>query len=152
MAFRSLQDVQMSLGSLQDEMNRLFERVWHGGVSTGPFDGQEWAPCVDLYEQEDGYTLLVELPGVNGSDVELSYLGNTLTIRGEKTAPNELTDRDRPIRRERRFGVFCRSVELPGAVEADRLSAKCSCGVLVVTIPKPEASKPKTVKIDVEEG
>ena len=152
MAFRPLQDTQLSLGNLQEEINRLFERIWHSGVSAGPFDGQRWAPLIDLYERPDRYTLYAEVPGVDGNAVDVSYLGHTLTIRGEKTRPAGLADEDRPISNERRFGTFCRTVELPGDIEGDKLSAKCQAGVLEITIPKSEASKPHTVKIEVKEG
>ena len=82
MAFRPFQDPQQIFGTLQDEMNRVFERVWHGGISTRPFDGQPWAPAIDLYEHDDRYVLYVEVPGVEGSTVDVSCVGNTLTLRG----------------------------------------------------------------------
>ena len=55
MAFRPFEDTQFSLGNLQDEMNKLFERLWHAGVAAGPFDGQKWAPFLDLHEYADRY-------------------------------------------------------------------------------------------------
>jgi HSP20 family protein len=149
MAFRPFQERQLSLSGLQDEMNRLIERVWHSGVSTGPFDGQEWAPVIDLYEHPDHYTLFAEIPGVDGNSVELSYIEQSLTIRGEKIKPASIGDQDHPVRGERRFGEFCRTIELPRDIDADRLSARCHTGVLEVTIPKSEASRPKSIKIDV---
>ncbi len=151
MSFRPFQDPPFSLGNLQEEMSRLVERVWHAGLSTGPFDGQKWAPLVDMYEHEDHYTLFVEVPGVDPAEVEVTHLGQTLTIRGEKHRPPSVGESDRPVRGERRFGSFCRSVELPGDIEAARLSAKYHGGVLEINIPKSESSKPKTVKIRVED-
>lgn len=152
MAFRSIPDFQVSLGNLQDEMNRLFSRVWHGGVSTGPFDGQEWGPAIDLYEHDDRYTLFVEVPGIDGKSIDVSYVGTALTVRGEKVKPAGIAEDNRAIHRERRFGTFCRTIELPGDIVPEQLSAKCQAGVLEVTIPKSEASKPKAVKIEVEDG
>ncbi|UCE58658.1 MAG: Hsp20/alpha crystallin family protein [Phycisphaerales bacterium] len=150
MPFRPLQDVPASLGGLQEEMNRLFDQVWHGGLSTRPFDGQECAPPIDLFEHDDRYLLHVEVPGVDAAAVDVSYVGSTLTIRGEKSAPGD--EQGRRIRGERRFGTFCRTVELPGDIDADRLSAKCSAGILQISIPKTESSRPKAVKIEVVEG
>lgn len=152
MAFRPFQDKDLSLTALQDEMNRVFDRVWHSGLSTPPFDGQEWAPLVDVYESADGYTLYAELAGVDARSVDVSYVGCTLTIRGEKTRPAGLADADRPLRGERRFGTFCRTVELPGDIDAEKLSASCNDGVLEITVPKSAASRPKTIKIEVREG
>ena len=152
MTFRPFPQGPFSMAGLQEEINKLFERVWHGGVSTGPFDGQEWAPVVDLYEHPDHYTLYAELPGVEGSGVELSYLEHALTIRGEKMKPAALSEQDRPVRAERRFGTFCRTVELPRDIDADKLVAKCSGGVLEISIPKSASSRPKSVRIDVVES
>ena len=87
MPFRPFQDTQLSLSNLQDEMNRLIERVWHAGVSTGPLDGQEWAPVIDLYEFDDYYTLCVEVPGIDVASVDVTCLDRVLTIRGEKNKP-----------------------------------------------------------------
>lgn len=152
MAFRPLQDTQLSLSSLQDEANRLFERFWHAGVSTGPFDGQKWAPVVDLYECAEHYTLYVEIPGVDGDAVELSYLDHELTIRGEKPKPAGADEARSPLRQERRFGTFCRAVELPRGIDADKMSAACRAGVLEITIPKSASSRPKAIKIDASDG
>jgi HSP20 family protein len=152
MAFRPFQENPFSIANLQEEINKLFERVWHAGVSTRPFDGQEWAPVIDLYEHPDHYTLFAEIPGVEGGSVELSYLEHALTIRGEKAKPAGLSEQDRPLRTDRRFGTFCRTVDLPRDIDADRVSAKCQGGVLEVTIPKSESSRPKAVRVDVVEG
>ena len=151
MSFRPLQDVPASLGNLQEEMNRLLDRVWHGGLSTGPFDGQEHAPPIDLYEYEDRYVVFVEVPGVDASTVNVSYVESSLTIRGDKIAPAKTEDASR-VRRERHFGTFSRVIELPGEIDADGLSAACRAGVLEVTVPKTETSRTKSVKIDVQEG
>ena len=159
MSFRSFQDSPFragigwqSLGNLQDEINGLMARIWHAGVSTGPFDGQQWAPVLDLYEQDDHYTLFAEMPGVITEEVEVTYVGSTLTIRGEKRRPERIHELDRPMRGERRFGTFCRSIDLPAGADADRLSARCRDGVLEITIPKSESCKPKAVRIQIDEG
>lgn len=152
MAFRPFQDPSLSLSALQDEMNRMFERVWHGGVSTRPFDGQAWAPPLDLFEFEDRYVMLAEVPGVAPETVEVSYLASSLTLRGEKRPPADISEQTPSLRNERRFGAFSRTVELPGGIDADRASAKCTGGVLEITIPKSAASRPRTIRVDVSEG
>ncbi len=149
MAFRPLQETQLSLGNLQDEVNRLFERIWHAGVSTGPFDGQQWAPVIDLDEFAEYYTLYAEVPGVDAGSVELSYVDHELTIRGEKPKPAGAEEADRSLRCERRFGAFCRTVALPHGIDAEGLSAECRNGVLEITIPKSESSRPTAIKSDV---
>ena len=148
----SPRDIPVSLTNIQEDMNRLMERVWHAGLSTGPLDGQEWAPAMDMYEDPEGYRLYFEMPGVNPQSVDVSYVGQTLTVRGTKPAPTEEGEHCRSMRTERRYGSFCRAVDLPDDVDAEQLSAKCQGGVLTITIPKSDASKPKSIKIDVVEG
>jgi len=151
MAFKPIHDTQQALGSLQDEMNRLFERVWHNGLSTPPLDGQAWGPAVDMYEFDDRFVAYVEVPGVDGSTIDLTHTGSVLHVRGEKIRPAETETASETIRRERRFGAFCRGIDLPEGVEADNVAARCRAGVLEITIPKSEASKPKSIRIAVEE-
>ena len=152
MPFRPLQDRDLSLGTLQDAMNQLFDQAWHGGLSTGPFDGQKWAPQIDLYEHPEHYLLYVELPGVDASGVDVSYVGTTLTIRGEKSKPTGAGEADKLVRSERRFGTFCRTVDMPDDVDIEKLSAKCQDGVVEITIPKSDVNRPKAVKITVKGG
>lgn len=150
--FRPVQNAQLSINNLQDEMSRLLERIWHGGVSMGPFDGQVWGPAVDTYEFEDHFLVYIELPGVDSESVELSYLNGGLTIRGDKNPPTDAGEADRTLHRERRFGTFCRTLELPGDVQAQDISAKYHAGVLEVTVKKLESQRPKAIKIDVQEA
>jgi HSP20 family protein len=152
MAFRPFQDPQQIFGTLQDEMNRVFERVWHGGISTRPFDGQPWAPAIDLYEHDDRYVLYVEVPGVDGSTADVSCVGNTLTLRGDKRRPAGITAESSAIHAERRFGSFCRTIDLPAKINVDQVSACCHSGVLEITVPKSESSRPKSVKVNIDEG
>ena len=147
--FRPLQDTQISLGALQDEMNQVFDRVWHGGLSTRPFDGQKWAPAIDVYERDDLYIVQVEMSGVDAKDVEVTHVGTSLTIRGERPDPFETQENVRRLRGERRFGGFCRTIDLPGDIDAEKLSAKCHGGLLEISIPKLASSRPKAVKIEV---
>ncbi len=151
MAFRPFQDPQQVFGALQDEMNRVFERVWHGGISTRPFDGQPWAPAIDVIEQDDRFLLFVELPGVDGESVDVSCTGNTLTIRGEKRRPNGISE-DSAMHAERRFGGFCRTFDLPGKLSVEQVSAACRSGVLEITVPKAESSRPRSVKVTIDQS
>ncbi len=144
-----MQDPEFFLNRLQDEMGRMVERVWHGGVSTRPFDGQEWAPPVDVFEHPDRYVFFLEIPGVNANEIDVSHAGGTLTVRGRKEAATETGEGIRPVRSERRFGVFMRNLDLPAGVDAERMSARCNSGVLEITIPKSESSRPRSVKINV---
>lgn len=150
MPMRPLEDAQTYLRGVQDEMNRLFERVWHGGLSTRPFDGQSWAPPIDVMEFEDRYVVFAEVPGVALSDVDISELGGRITIRGQKRAPGELEAGPPALQGERRFGAFCRTLDFPSAVDTTGVTASCKDGVLQITVPKNESAKAKTVRVDLK--
>ncbi|MBU0718542.1 MAG: Hsp20/alpha crystallin family protein [Planctomycetes bacterium] len=149
MPFRPFQNSPISLGNLQDEMTRLVERIWHAGLSTGPLDGQQWAPTIDLCEHQDHYVAFVDVPGVDPAKIEVTHCESTLTVRGERCGCECEEGKGQCLQRERRVGTFCRKLELPGDIDAARLSAKCQHGVLEITIPKSAASMPKSVKIEV---
>jgi HSP20 family protein len=144
-------DIPVSLNKLQEEMNNMFDRLYHKGITTGPFDGQQWAPAVDLYECPNDFTLFVELVGVEPERIELQITGNKLTIRGTKEPSGEEHPGQESVSRERRFGRFCRTIELPAEVNAEGVEAKCHNGVLRVHVPKTEASTAKAIRVNVVE-
>lgn len=150
--FRPIQDAQSVLGAVQDEMNRLFDRVWHGGISTKPFDGQSWAPNVDLYEFDDRYMLLAEVPGLDPTSIDITYHDHSLTVRGHKPRPGGIGHDTPSLTCERRYGSFARTVELPAGVDPDQITAKCTSGVLEIAIPKSETSRARTIRVDVVES
>ena len=63
-----------SLNDLQTGINRLFEQVWHSGIATGPLDGQECAPFLEVIEKNDRYVIEMELPGACREDVQVNAL------------------------------------------------------------------------------
>jgi HSP20 family protein len=141
----------LSLNELQDQMNMLFSRLWHTGVSMGPFDGQDWAPPVDVFEDADRYVVTAELPGLNVDDIEVTYTGNSLTLAGQKVSDVDEESKKGFLCRERRFGRFSRTVTLPDTVDGGKVSAACRNGLLEVVLPKKQESKPVSVKIEVEQ-
>lgn len=142
-------DFPTSIGGLQNEVNHLMEKLWHAGISTGPFDGQDWAPRLDLFESEHAYVLYLELPGVSVEQLDLSCLGGALTIRGAKPPIDAEAQNLRPLRSERRFGAFHRTVNLPTDIDEDRIEATCKNGVIEITVPKSESSKARSIKVNV---
>ncbi len=152
MSFRPFgREIPSSLNELQAEMNKLFDRMWHGGVSTGPFDGQDWAPPVDVCEEESAYVITAEIAGTDPKSVELSCVGNELRIKGEKALEHS-EDGGTILRRERRYGTFFRTITLPEDVSSAAVDAQCRNGVLRITVPKEKASRPATIKIKIEEA
>ncbi len=135
----------------QDELNRLVKRLWHAGISTAPFDGQDWAPAWDVVENDTSYTAYVELVGMQPDDITVSCVDRTLTVKGTK--PQLLHDEPQPtcLRRERRFGAFARTIQLPEAVDTDKITASCRNGLLTVTLPKIIDPAKQAVRVKVEE-
>lgn len=128
----------MGATSLGKEMDRLFDRfsepVWPEMPALG-----DWAPTLDISENKDAVTVKAELPGVEHKDIAVSVQDGVLTIKGEKQAEKEEKDK-RYHRVERSYGAFYRSVRLPAAVEAGKVTAAFKDGVVTITLPKaPEA-------------
>jgi HSP20 family protein len=102
--------------------------------------------AIDCCEDEKAYIITVEVPGAKREDIHIDLQGDMLTIRGEKKSERE--DRTEHHRwAERTYGSFSRSFTLPRNALADRVEAAFRDGVLTLTIPKTEESKPKTVTI-----
>jgi HSP20 family protein len=140
---------QLSLSELQDQMNLLFSRLWHAGVSMGPFDGQDWAPALDVFEEAERYVVTAEVPGLKVDDIEVTYVGNTVTLAGRK-GPDVTEETSKGfLCRERRFGRFSRAVTLPETVDAGKINATCRDGVLEVVLPKKQEARPVSIKVDV---
>jgi HSP20 family protein len=134
------------LNTLQTEMNRLFNTFFDDGNGQGREATRRWAPAVDLFEREDSLVLKADLPGLREEDVQIEMRDNVLTISGERQADFE-DKQNGYYRVERAFGTFSRSLSLPDGVDADRIAASFDSGVLEVTIPKPEARKPRRIEI-----
>ena len=131
-----------------------FWRPWQDFFRfSGAFDdpwARSWSrsskPHLNVWTSPEAAVVTVQLPGVDPAALDLSLEGKTLTLRGERT-PLELGDGESAPRRERAFGPFARTVELPFEVENDAVSASYEHGVLAVTLPRAESNKPKKIAI-----
>jgi len=135
-----------NVSDIQGEVNRLFDTLL-GRPMTGP-SGRAWLPPVDMHETKDDLVLNVELPGVSEKDVTVSITGDLLSIKGERRWNDEAKDRQY-LHTERAYGQFERLVQLPMAVQADKVKASYRDGVLQITLPKAEELKPREIKIDI---
>ncbi len=129
---------------LRDALGRLLEEsvVWPGASGGGAGLG----PALDLEESPDAYTVRVALPGFRPEEVDVSLLGDTLTIQAARTSEEERQERNYLIR-ERQAGAVRRTIVLPGRVDADRVRSRYEHGELVLTLPKTEESKPRRIAI-----
>ena len=106
----------------------------------------DWAPSVDVSETDDTFEVRAELPGVAKDDLHVSVKDNLLTLSGEKRQ-EEVDDTQNYRRVERRYGSFQRSFTLPPEVATDNIKAEYTDGVLTLSIPKPEVTKPTEIPI-----
>ena len=133
------------LGTLQTEMNRLFNTVFDSpGGNGGTL--RRWMPAMDLLETGDHFVLRADLPGMGEEDVSIELEDSTLTISGERRTEHEDTQ-EGYYRVERASGSFQRSLTLPKGVDPEAVTAGFDRGVLEVRIPKPEARKPRKIAI-----
>jgi len=132
-------DVQKTL----DEMDRLFGAVGQPlglrSVPRGTF------PAVNVYEQGDAAVLTAEVPGLDAKDLELTVLGDSVTLRGERK--EEAGEGERYYRRERPTGAFERTLTLPAPINPDSVEAEYRNGILRVRMEKAEQAKVKKVAI-----
>lgn len=139
--FQDLDPVRHLL-ALQQELER-FQR--NPGFNLGP-SGYGAFPAVNLFEDRDGMVAIAELPGVEPQSLNISSQGRTLTISGERRREN-LTDYAGYHRRERPYGEFSRSIQLPETLDLARATASCAAGVLTVRIPKAETARPRQIAV-----
>jgi HSP20 family protein len=131
--------------SLRDAMNGIMQesfvrpRAW-----LAPMGGMDLA--VDMYETDNDLVVTTALPGVKAEDVEITITGDVLCVKADTKAETR-EETASYFRQERRYGSCTRSVTLPVAVQADKADAKLNDGVLTLTLPKAEESKPKTIQV-----
>lgn len=133
---------------LQREMNRFFSDYWGGRTPAEEVITGSWTPAVDIFEDADHFQVAVALPGLTQSDVKVNIENNVLTISGERKLENE-DKRDKYTRIEQFYGSFTRTFTLPNTIDAGKVEAKMDKGVLLVTLPRREETKPRAIEVKV---
>jgi len=138
------------------EMESMLERYSQAtGRSIGTNDINadlgfaKWAPTVDIEESDDSYLIRADVPGVDKKDIDVRLDHGVLSITGEKQVEKETAKGTKHHRTERYCGSFARRFTLPNTIKADKVDASYRDGVLSLTIPKAEESKPKAIEIKV---
>lgn len=103
-------------------------------------------PPVEVVDKGDSIVVTAELPGVNKDEVDLTVLGDTLTIAGEKKLPAE--EGVTYIRHERPHGRFRRLIDMPYSTDQGKISATYKNGILTIRLPKAEEAKPKQITVE----
>lgn len=134
------------------DSDRLFEDFWRGGNLPAAFGSEPWleslSPRIDVVEDDGEIRVTAELPGLDEDDVEVALGDNWLTIKGEKKAEKEETEKGYKYR-ERSYGSFRRTIPLEMDVVADKVDASFDKGVLTVRLPKSPEAQAKVKKIPV---
>lgn len=136
--------------SLQSRMNRLFENQYGGGREETLVSGA-FVPAVDIYEDQQGIQLKLEVPGIEEKDLDIRVENNVLTVSGERKFEQEQKE-ENFHRIERRYGSFTRSFTLPNTVNTENITADYNAGVLTVKLAKREEAKPKQIKVNIGHG
>ena len=131
--------------SLVNRLHRHLDEAFTA-ADAGDSDGAWWIPNVDVHEEPERFAVLVDVPGVEPKDIEITAEKGVLTIRGERRVHTQ--EESSAYRRlERRSGKFLRRFTLPESANLDAISAKHTHGVLEVTIPKQAKLQPRRIEV-----
>ena len=130
---------------LRKVVDRLFDERFFAPYRFFAFDRSELNP-IDVYQTENEMVVKATVPGVKPEDVDINIADNILTIKGETEAEDKIERKDY-LYQEHRYGTFRRSVVLPRGLKAEKAEASFENGVLTLSIPKGEESKPKRIKV-----
>ena len=150
---RDVEGFRGDIASLHREMDRLFDNLWNDGFGSPLLSGDwgrfEIAPQLDVTEDDKAFTVKIDLPGMDETDVDVTLSDRVLSIRGTKEEDKETKDKDF-YRRERAHGSFRRSIEIPAAVDASKIDASFTKGVLTISLPKTREAQNKVKHIEVK--
>lgn len=132
-----------NVSAFQGEMQRMLERFFGDGGSSGP---ARWAPAADIEEGEDSVVITCELPGVAEDDIEITFEDGVLSITGEREHKREVK-KEHYSHYERSYGAFRRSFRLPADTPESGISAEMDGGVLTVTVPKAPEREPRRIEV-----
>lgn len=142
-------DATQELLRLHERINRLFNLSHHHEFESDELISGNWTPACDIVETGDALIVRAELPGCRREDIEISLENGVLTLRGHRELEQETQERTYH-RIERSYGKFARSFTLPRSVDADRISANITDGVLEIRMPRREETRPRQISINVD--
>ena len=130
-----LKELQRDLGWLFDNLNPN-----HSSRRANRY------PPLNIYDTGDRYILSVQLPGLAPGDIDLTITGESLTLRGERKRAEGVRE-ESYRRQERPVGRWSRTITLPERVECSQVDASFADGILTVSVPKAESSKPRQIMV-----
>lgn len=134
------------IDSLQREVNRLFDDTFSLSTRSNRNGISGFSPAAELLENDDAYTLKIEVPGMKADDLDIQVTAESVSISGERKS--ETThEEDGFTRSEFRYGAFQRVVPMPGRIDHQNVVADYKDGILSLSLPKAEEEKNKVVKV-----
>lgn len=140
--FTTWSDTLDNLLALQRAMESTMSSDWFGGTTAA---GRGAYPLVNIFQQEDDFVVIAELPGINKQDLNIEVKRNQLRLAGKKEVPRG--EGKSVHRRERLSGEFDRTITFPAAIEADSVKAEYRDGILALFVPRAESERPKAIAI-----
>ena len=131
--------------TLVNRLHRHFDETFSAAADRDS-DSAWWIPQVDVHEEPERFAVLIDVPGVEPKDIEITAEKGVLTVRGERHVRAQ--EESSAYRRlERRSGKFLRRFTLPDSANLEAISAKHTHGVLEVTIPKQAKLQPRRIEV-----
>lgn len=140
-----LSHIEKRLKKFFEDFDSPFFGEWGGR----PFNSGNFAPRVNVTEDNENLYVNAEIPGIDKNDVKINIVGDVLTISGEKKSEQK-DEKKNYYRIERSYGSFSRSFTLPSEVVVDKISADYKDGVLNITLPKTEQAKVVEKQIEIK--
>jgi HSP20 family protein len=141
-------DPLRDLATMQNRLNRIVREPYSPESPEEALTTTNFAPPVDIYEDEHSIVLKMEVPGIDEKDIDVRIESNTLTVHGERKIEKE--EKEENFRRvERQYGSFTRSFTLRSSVDTGQVSAHYDKGILKISLAKKAEAKPKQIKVNV---
>jgi HSP20 family protein len=141
-------DPLRDLATMQNRLNRIVREPYSPESPEEALTTTNFAPPVDIYEDEHSIVLKMEVPGIDEKDIDVRIESNTLTVHGERKIEKE--EKEENFRRvERQYGSFTRSFTLPNSVDTGQVNAHYDKGILKISLAKKAEAKPKQIKVNV---
>ena len=125
-----------------DDMESVIHSIFNTDWNLPARNTQNWSPAVDVKETDNSFILSADIPGLTKKDIKVKVANEKLSIIGERSYEMD-QENDNYHYRERRFGSFDRSFNLPETVDEDKISASFKNGILSIQLPKHEVEIPK---------
>lgn len=132
--------------SLQQEMNRLFDRFLPSG--SGDIRSLTFVPPVEMEETDTAIRLTLEVPGMEVKDLNVEVTEASVLVKGERKSESRMEEKGM-VRSEFHYGRFERRIPLPAQIQTDQVQAECKNGMLTLTLPKIESEQRKAVKVNI---